>query len=567
MIFNFICWGWILITAFSTGFGLIYFLKRYDNIFNISLDYILVWGLCIVTVYAQAFSLVYKVSGLANLLLGLISLIIILVLRKSVAYYVKNLFKIEYFGFFCIFGVIFGGTFLWMCSGYAIHYDTDLYHGQMIRWIEEYGVVKGLGNLHNRFAYNSAFFSLQALYSLKFAAGQSLHSVNGLVTVIFLMYAVCTLSVWKRKRLQVSDFIKLGFLVYYCGWEQMATLASPGSDNLTLSLVLYIMSKWAELAEEKGGNPTDYGLLCMLAVWALTLKLSAGLLILLAIYPAVRFLQKRRWKEILFFVLGGTLILFPFLARNVIISGYLLYPYASLDLFNVDWKMPASMADFDKLEIMAWGRGMTKRSLYESPFTQWFPVWYQKLSIGSRVLLAVNIVSILVIVFLVLYKAKKKKTSFPMNVLIATMVAQLVMWFLSAPLMRYGSVYLFLLPAVCLGTICSNFCKDAIAYVIVGLVVVNSFFTFVRYDKTITPPIKRPIDYNYRDYFDIIWEEITVYIPLDSDCIGYHYFPSAPSEYRLTAVELRGESLAEGFKIKEEYKDAVFTTYGPVPIQ
>ena len=44
-----------------------------------------------------------------------------------------------------------------------MHVDTGLYHAQAIRWIEEYGVVCGLGNLHSRFAYNSAAFALCAL--------------------------------------------------------------------------------------------------------------------------------------------------------------------------------------------------------------------------------------------------------------------------------------------------------------------------------------------------------------------------------------------------------------------
>lgn len=64
-----------------------------------------------------------------------------------------------------------------------MHYDSDLYHAQSIRWIEEYGVVPGLGNLHERFAYNSSFFALSALFSMKFLCGTSMHTMSGFFCV------------------------------------------------------------------------------------------------------------------------------------------------------------------------------------------------------------------------------------------------------------------------------------------------------------------------------------------------------------------------------------------------
>ena len=70
-----------------------------------------------------------------------------------------------------------------------LHYDTALYHAQSIRWIEEYGIVKGLGNLHCRLAYNSASFALSALYSMAFLGGQSYHCAAGFLA--FLLALVC----------------------------------------------------------------------------------------------------------------------------------------------------------------------------------------------------------------------------------------------------------------------------------------------------------------------------------------------------------------------------------------
>lgn len=98
--------------------------------------------------------------------------------------------------------------------GYPQHYDTSLYHVQAIRWIEEYGVVPGLGNLHNRFVYNSAFMPLQALFSLEWICGQSLHTVNGYICALSVAYAIGTNSLVNGSKLKLSDLIKIMILIY-----------------------------------------------------------------------------------------------------------------------------------------------------------------------------------------------------------------------------------------------------------------------------------------------------------------------------------------------------------------
>lgn len=42
-------------------------------------------------------------------------------------------------------------------------YDTDLYHQQTVRWLKEYGLVPGLGNLHGRLGHVSGWLALAAI--------------------------------------------------------------------------------------------------------------------------------------------------------------------------------------------------------------------------------------------------------------------------------------------------------------------------------------------------------------------------------------------------------------------
>ena len=66
---------------------------------------------------------------------------------------------------------------------------------------------------------------------------------------------------------------------------------SPATDFGTMYLVFFIVTLWTSIAcekEGKVGEKTDlYALLCVAVVCVTTFKLSAGMLVILALYPAV----------------------------------------------------------------------------------------------------------------------------------------------------------------------------------------------------------------------------------------------------------------------------------------
>lgn len=125
-------------------------------------DSIIVTGLVFLTWYAQVFSIFYKVGVMSQFILvcgGTGIILIWLINRKKGRI---RLFRgLTYWKTFIIFVLILA-TAAWTCMP-TESYDTSLYHAQAIQWIEKYGVVCGLGNLHNRLAYNSAFMCIQAL--------------------------------------------------------------------------------------------------------------------------------------------------------------------------------------------------------------------------------------------------------------------------------------------------------------------------------------------------------------------------------------------------------------------
>lgn len=53
------------------------------------------------------------------------------------------------------------------------HTDTNIYHAAAIRIYEEYGLVKGIGNLQLHYAYNSSCLAFASIFSMKWLLGSS----------------------------------------------------------------------------------------------------------------------------------------------------------------------------------------------------------------------------------------------------------------------------------------------------------------------------------------------------------------------------------------------------------
>lgn len=169
-------WGYIFVTAFLIGFAVLLPFERGGaaagrapgggtGTVRRKMTAVLMAGLAAVTVYSQVYSLFAGVGLWANVLLVAACAVIAVVCRRPLAVYWRERAGQCSRGY----AVFLAGLVLLMAYGTSrgyMHVDTGLYHAQAIRWIEEYGVVPGLGNLHSRFAYNSAAFPLCAVYSM-----------------------------------------------------------------------------------------------------------------------------------------------------------------------------------------------------------------------------------------------------------------------------------------------------------------------------------------------------------------------------------------------------------------
>lgn len=569
MLLVLISWCWIGLCAFLWGFAGLHILSRINGYQKKEAGMVFVFGLCLLGVYAQFFSLFYKVGLCANIVLFIADAGIIWLLRIRIIEWIKAGLQLAGVRLMCIacLMLIIGLAVAVISSGPAGQYDTGLYHAQSIRWIEEYGTVPGLGCLHNRLAYNSAIFSLQALFSLKFLTGQPLHSVNGFFACIFLVYAVCSIKAFRQGKFFASDFLRLSLIIYLN--ENFDVISSAGSDLAAVGLVLYIFAQWVSYIEDAEEEMAPYAYLCIIGVFAISVKLSAAAAVLFAVMPALRLAKGRRWKEIYAYLAAGGLAILPFLVRNVLISGYLIYPYPELDLFHVDWKMPAYTLLYDRNEIKAWGWGLKDVNRFSAPFSEWFPVWFGQLNKVKQALFCCNAVC-MAVVFVSGIKRGVEAKNWDRMLIAAVGIAGFFLWFLGAPLPRYGSAYLMVLPFYFVGSLLHGIkiSKQAGVAVIAVMAALGGYYMQPVIHEAANSDFgyfKRCAGYSQvassTRYSVGDWD---VYVPDADDRAWYDLFPSTPYAERIPLIMPRGDSLGDGFCMREEYRKAFVSTYGVV---
>ena len=588
-------WLYVILTTYLVGYGFLMSLvnlpgmhlkkhskgiKKYDFRFRESF---LITGVVLITVYAQIFSLFSGVGLGANI--GLLAVCIVIavyyrfeILSDAADMIHRFMSGYKLFFYLAVFLLLAYGT-----SHGLMHYDSDLYHGQAIHWIEEYGIAKGLGNLHVRFAYNSSAFALSALYSMRFITGQSFHVMSGFFALLLAWQCVDIVNVLRRRYFVLSDFARLSAIYYL--FTIFDEIVAPASDYFLTTLVFYIIIHWLDMYVKHERSYVPYILLALLGIFAITIKLSAAPMVILSAIPIYKLWHDRTHEKIKVFWISVALafvIVLPFLIRNVIISGWLLYPVTFLNIFGFKWKIPKGLAAYDALEIKTFGRGYNDvASFGNASFSEWVPHWFGSITGISKVMLILDIISIIIFViysvyFLIFLFGEKtgKKTlgddkifdishrsrlnAADFITISGSLIACLLFWFFSAPLIRYGIVYVWLVPAVVLGRMIILGCarigereKKVIvraAIILFGLWICYKMVFLIKDEIGRFNPAYLVRQQDYGEYktseFELGKEKI--YYPAEGDQIGYYPFPAATHD--LTGeVELIGKTVKEGF--------------------
>jgi hypothetical protein len=220
------------------------------------------------------------------------------------------------------------------------------------------------------------------------------------------------------------------------------TAASASPDFIAAIFVWSILFLLLEVKKDNY-NYSSYRLLLVsfLSLIAVTIKLSVTPLLLIPAFAFFYFFKERRMKLLITVTIITVIVFTPFLTRNIISSGYPLYPSTALNIVKVDWKYDKKLVHLQKEYIKAYARAGSGETAGEIErintlkLSEWIPAWWRKQSLADKTIFVFLLVSF----FISLLRLKiilLSDTSVKITLL--TTLTGIVFWFINAPDPRFG---------------------------------------------------------------------------------------------------------------------------------
>jgi hypothetical protein len=250
----------------------------------------------------------------------------------------------------------------------------------------------------------------------------------------------------------------------------------------------------------------------------------------------------------------GIITLIPWFIRTVIISGYLLYPYPAIDIFNVDWKIPAAKAISDSNEIKTWGRALYNADLVSLNISEWFPNWFNTtLPTIGKIFIILDIICIVIYAGLVALTIRKRLKLWDELLVLGACIASYIFWQTQAPLLRYGYSYVLLTIFVTIGLLYKLIIREN-KTVIIALTTVVVIIKAISFAGYVYANADQPYYLNQKAYGEYDLDSydvngVTFYYPIEGDRVGYDKFPAIPEKIDIV---FRGEDMSDGFRTDNE---------------
>lgn len=320
-------------------------------------------------------------------------------------------------------------------AGPSMMDDSESYHIQMVKWIQEFGSVPGLANLHLRFGFNSSWFSSIGLLSYPFPGFNSYFSLNGLIGLWFCYFLLerifTSFSDISSGKINSQAWGYLVILIFcFINWPMIRGCITSANYDFIITICVIVL--FSDLFKNAKNLPAEW------LIWPIFLftvrMINAPLLLLSLIY--IFYSKPFSIRQCSLAAVTGILFVVPFLARNIILSGYPFFPVYKIDWFSPDWKADRSrlveisqyIKYFNRVNPMflPMNETMTLR------FPGWIASWYRYLFTFDKWLLTVSLLGYGFILVRI-----KRFSSTVQRFFLFVMVFQLLCWFVLAPDPRF----------------------------------------------------------------------------------------------------------------------------------
>lgn len=325
--------------------------------------------------------------------------------------------------------------------------DNESYYIQTIKWINEFGYVKGLANLHIFLGQNSSWHTLQAGFNFPFISDY-FNDINGFVFITLGFLFIEKLN----NTSHIQDYFLGLVLAFSLFFLQFVNAPSP--DLIIFLLTPYVVYEF--ISKYQRISTSKFKILLSLVLFLCFIKVT---MVVVSILILILFLKnfQRLKADIYQYCSLSVLILGLFVLKNYIVSGYAFYPTSVIDIFNVSWKLPPELLKLYKTGT--YQSGMNNMDVSYLNLFEKLKFWLQIPKLHG---LFNKIYVLLLAVFpFFIYKSNYKK---PLFVIYSIAILQFIIIWLNSPQYRFFFVFITVL---CLQIFVSVFESKKLGFYIV----------------------------------------------------------------------------------------------------
>lgn len=474
------------------------------------------------------------------------------------------------------------------CSTFPpIHYDTELYHLNAVKWVCSYPAIPGIVNLHGRLAFNSSFHLVAALTDSLAWEGMSIYLANGFLLCLISVHWLHQLLASKKYVAPTGRYfaaITLPFLLSSAFTWSIPSLSTDLPFHLLGLTVIRELISLQSTAGQSGTLPNvrhnamGWFIITALSATVFSTKLTGAPFLLLLPVAAYMLLSQRkssdrqdRLRSVLpFFVLPGA-ILAGLILRHIILSGWILFPlpFGSLHL---DWSATPKYVTTQLNWAKGWARypGRHYQEVLNAGFSYWFIPWLAAFRQNQLAVILLTIGISGTVISAILAAVKRVAPSVGFNSLASVMLsaAGLSYWFISAPDYRLGELYFWALAATASATVIVSLAPNVTRFLCLPLsLVLLAGVLFIKFEQG---EIRFPtIDYicNFTTYGapqaygpqnELVpvtlsngqIPPLVIFRPMETDQCGNSELPCSPYVTEESTIELREPgNLRSGFRV------------------
>ena len=333
--------------------------------------------------------------------------------------------------------------------------DANLYHLPYTRIINDNKIIFGISNVHFRFAHVSILQYLNAIFNniLFKEKGILIPAAVIFSSTILYFYNETIQNTNKNKIYSYYVFLLLAYTLF--GYNRYSEF---GNDTIAHLFFLIISSYFLKTDFKKDANAQEFIKISILSLFCFMSKTGLIFVFLIPLYILIFNFKKRYLLNYLnIFIL---IIAISWFAKNIIVSGCLIYPieitcFEKLQWFTNDSNYLIS-AKAQSLENEAWTKGWPNYNGSEVSYEYYVKnfFWLKTWSSMHGLLILKKLSIFIFILFIINFYLKKIETNrnsvkikLDKKIIFLFFLSLFctLMWFLRFPVFRYGSSYIVVL--------------------------------------------------------------------------------------------------------------------------